>query len=263
MSEGEPLRLDRDGGVVTVQLDRPAARNAINRAMRRALRDALQEAAVDPGVRVVVIRGDERAFCAGGDIKEMGGGRADAVVKLGLAKQIVTAIADMPKPVVAVVRGHAAGAGFSLALACDLVLADETAVFTAPFAGRGLVPDMGGTYWLARQLGLHRAKDVFLTGRPVGATEAAEVGLVARLWPAAELDARAAGLVGELASASPTALGLTKKLLNRAGDNDLGASLDAEQLAQALAADTDEARARLPRARTTGGVTTTDQEEGP
>lgn len=246
MSDEEPLVLESEGGVLTIRLDRPRARNAINRVMRRGLRDVLQDAAVDPEVRVVVIRGDERAFCSGGDIKEMGNGPADNSTKLSLAKQIVTCLADMPQPVIAVVRGHAAGAGFSMALACDLVVADETATFTAPFAARGLVPDMGGTYWLLRQVGLHRAKDILLTGRPVTAQEGADLGFVSRLWPAAELEERLSELTRSLAATSPTALGLTKKLLNRAFENDLGAALDAEQVAQTLAADLPEARAGIP-----------------
>lgn len=246
MSDEQPLALDTRDGVLTIRLDRPRARNAINRVMRREMRDVLQEAAVDPEVRVVVLRGDERAFCAGGDIKEMGNGSTDNGIKLALAKQIVTCVADMPQPVVAVVRGHAAGAGFSLALACDLVVADETATFTAPFAARGLVPDMGGTYWLLRQVGLHRAKDILLTGRPVTAQEAADLGFVSRLWAAAELEERLVELTRSLAATSPTALGLTKRLLNRAFENDLSAALDAEQAAQIQAADSAEARAGLP-----------------
>lgn len=247
MSDETPLALSTEGGVLTVRLDRPAARNAINRIMRRSLRDVLQDASVDPEVRVVVIRGDDRAFCSGGDIKEMGNGPADNSTKLALAKQIVTCLADMPKPVVAVVRGHAAGAGFSMALACDLVVADPTATFTAPFAERGLVPDMGGTYWLIRQVGLHRAKDILLTGRSISAQEAFELGLVSRLWLADDLENKLSELTQSLASTSPTALGLTKKLLNRAFESDLGAALDAEQASQIQAADSVEARSKLGR----------------
>lgn len=237
MTDSEPLLVTRESGVLTLQLDRPHARNAISRVLRRRLRDVLQEAAVDPEVRVVVIRGDERAFCSGGDIKEMGNGLADSSAKLALAKQIVQCIADMPQPVVAVVRGHAAGAGFSMALACDLVVADRTATFTAPFTALGLVPDMGGTYWLLRQVGLHRAKDILLTGRPVSAQEAVDLGFVSRLWDADELEDRLDDLTSGLRELSPTALGLTKRLVNRAFETDLGAALDAEQTAQALASD--------------------------
>lgn len=242
----DPLLSSSSGGVLTLRLNRPHARNAINRELRRMLRDALQDAAIDPAVRVIVLRGDQQAFCAGGDIKEMGKGPADNVVKLGLAKQIVQSIADMEKPVVAVVRGHAAGAGFGFALACDLVVADETAVFSATFVERGLVPDMGSGHWLIRQVGLHRAKDILLTGRRIDAQEALELGLVSRLWRSEELEERLAELAGKLVTAPPAALGLTKRALNRAFETDLGAALDTELVSQLVAAESAEARASLP-----------------
>jgi 2-(1,2-epoxy-1,2-dihydrophenyl)acetyl-CoA isomerase len=242
----QPLLSSLVDGVLTLQLNRTRARNAINRVLRMQLRDALQSAAVDPAVRVVVIRGDERAFCAGGDVKEMGNGAADNAVKLSLAKQIVQAMADMSKPVVAVVRGHAVGAGFGFALACDLIVADESATFGAPFVGIGLAPDMGASYWLIRQVGLHRAKDILLNSRTITAAEAHELGIVARLWPAAELDSRLEELTSSLAAASPTALGLTKRMLNRAFEVDLSAALDTELVSQLVAAESSEAKEALP-----------------
>lgn len=239
-----PLLTSLDAGVLTLRLNRPKSRNAINTVLRLQLRDTLQSAAIDAAVRVVVIRGDRRAFCAGGDIKEMSGDPADNTVKLGLAKQIVTSIADMAKPVVAVVQGHAAGAGFSLAAACDLIVADGNARFHAPFVRRGLVPDMGSSYWLVRQLGLHRAKDLLLTGRSLTGLEAAELGLVSRFWPDGDLEERLGELTSDLAATAPTAIGLTKRMLNRALETDLSAALDTELAAQLVAADSPDARAR-------------------
>jgi 2-(1,2-epoxy-1,2-dihydrophenyl)acetyl-CoA isomerase len=179
----------------------------------------------------------------------MSGDPAVNAVKLGLAKQIVTSIADMAKPVVAVVQGHAAGAGFSLAVACDIIVADDNAQFHASFVGRGLVPDMGGSYWLVRQLGLHRAKDLLLTGRSLTAGEATELGLVSRYWPDGDLEERLRELTSDLAAAAPAAIGLTKRLVNRALETDLSAALDAEQAAQLIAADSAEARDRRSRER--------------
>lgn len=239
----DPLLSDLEGGVLTLQLNRPEARNAINTLLRGQLRDAVQAAAVDTAVRVIVIRGDRTAFCAGGDIKEMSGDPLVNAAKLAIAKQIVTAIADMAKPVVAVVQGHAAGAGFSLAAACDLIVADDNAKFHAPFVGRGLVPDMGATYWLVRQLGLHRAKDLFLTARSLTALEAYELGLVSRYWPDGDVEERLSELTSALAATAPAAVGLTKRLLNRALETDLSAALDAELTAQSLAANSPEAEA--------------------
>lgn len=256
-----PLLVERRAGVLNLQLNRPQARNAINWELRRSLSTTLRQAASDVDVRVIVLRGDQRAFCAGGDTKEMGGGRADDLAKLAMAKQVVTTIADMPQPVVAVVRGHAAGAGFSLALACDLVLADGSALFSAPFLERGLVPDMGASSWLVRHAGLMRAKEILLTGRRVDSTEAYELGIVSRLCTAEELDEVAERVATELASRSPTALGLTKRLLNQAPTRDLASALDDEQTSQALAAGTDEARGRLRHAQGAGGPTDPTQEE--
>ena len=235
MSEQPTILRTLEAGVLTLRLNRPAARNAINRQMRGELRSMLQDAAADPDTRVVVLAGDERAFCSGGDIKEMGGGAADSAAKLALAKQVVQLIADLPKPVVAAVRGHAAGAGFSLALACDFVVVDQTALFRSAFITRGLVPDMAGTYWLARQVGLYRAKDIALTGRPVTAQEAFDLGIAARLWSTPEFDEQLSRFSRSLADGPTLAFGLTKRLINRAFESDLGAALDAEALAQTIA----------------------------
>lgn len=245
-AEPPAVRSDLDDGVLTLTLNRPRARNAINRDMRGQLRQLLSDGGVDPAVRVVVLTGEGVSFCAGGDVKEMGGGPADSAAKLAMAKQIVQSITDMPKPVVAAVRGHAVGAGFSLALACDFVVADDTATFQSVFIRRALVPDMGLAFWLARQVGLHRAKDLALTGRPMDAHEAFRLGLVARLWPAAEFADRLAAFSSELAASHTAAMGLTKRLLNRTFESDLAAVLDAESVAQALASSSPEHLASLP-----------------
>ena len=232
-------------GVLTIQLNRPRARNAINREMRRLLRAILLDAGADESVRALVIAGDERAFCSGGDTKEMGNGGEDSSAKLLMSKHIVQLIADMPKPVVAGVGGHAAGAGFSLALACDFIVVDETAVFRSVFIDRALVPDMAGTYWLARQVGLMRAKDIALTGRPVDAQEAYALGIAVRLWPSATFATELAAFAGALAAGPVRALGMTKQLINHAFEKDLGAALDAEALAQAIASSSPEHLAGL------------------
>lgn len=238
--EPPPVRGELVNGVLTLTLNRPRARNAINREMRGRLCQLLSDASVDPAVRVVVLRGAGISFCAGGDVTEMGHGPADSAAKLAMAKQIVQKITDMPKPVVAAVRGHAVGAGFSLALACDFVVADETASFQSVFIRRALVPDMGLTFWLARQVGLLRAKELTLTGRRLDAQEAFGLGLVARLWPAAEFEDQLAAFSFELAASYTATMGLTKRLLNRTFESDLSAALDAEGLAQTLASSSPE-----------------------
>ncbi len=227
-------------GVTRLQLNRPQARNAINWALRRQLRAALEAASVDGSVRVVVLAGDQRAFCSGGDVKEMGNGPVDTGAKLSMAATINHLIADMDKPVVAEVRGFAAGAGVGLAMACDFVLVDETAVFQTAFVSRGLAPDMGTSYWLARQVGLHRAKEILLTGRSVDATEAHELGIAARKWQATDFRREADAFVESLAAAPVGAMGLTKRLLNRVFETDLATALDLERLSQLQASASDE-----------------------
>lgn len=229
-------------GVLWLTFNRPHARNAINYDLRGRLRVALAGAAASPDVRVVVIQGDDRAFCSGGDVKEMGGGAATTLGKLEEGREIVERIARLPKPVVAAVRGHAAGAGFSLALTCDLIVADTTAVFRSVFISRGLIPDMSGTYWLARQVGLHRAKEIVLTGRPVSAGEAHALGLVSRLWAPAEFEDELGVLVRELAAGPTVAYGASKRLLNGTFETDLSAQLDAEALNQVHAAGSEDHR---------------------
>lgn len=250
-----PLIATRDdAGVLRLQLNRPRARNAINWALRRELLRVLRETALDPDVRAVVIAGDEQAFCAGGDVKEMGNGVADTSAKLVLAKAIVEAITGMPQPVVAEVRSFASGAGFGLALACDLVLVDETAVFQSVFVTRGLVPDLGTSYLLTRAVGVHRAKEIILTGRDVPAAEAVALGIAARMWPAAEFRQGVDAIVAALAASSATAIGLSKRLVDGAPGWDLATAMDHERLSQLVAAGSDEHRAYLDAVKAGAGA---------
>jgi 2-(1,2-epoxy-1,2-dihydrophenyl)acetyl-CoA isomerase len=228
----EPDLLFRiDDGVAQLTLNRPAVRNALNDGMRAGLFDALRSAALDPAVRAVVIRGAGGSFCAGADVAQLGIGAAGTAVMLERGREIVTAIAELAKPVVAAVQGPAAGAGFSLALACDLVVADEGAVFHPVFAKVGLAPDWAFTHWFVRTVGLHRAKDILLTGRSLPAAEAAELGLVARVWAPENFETELAAFVASIAAGPTVALGVTKRLLNSAVDVDLAGSLTAEAYA--------------------------------
>lgn len=232
MNSEQAVTVSRQGPVATIRLNRPQARNAINRALRVELTAALLELASDDDVRVVVLRGDARAFSAGGDLKEAA--HADSAVSLAMGKRVVTALVDFPKVVVAVIRGHCAGAGISIALACDLVVADETALFTPAFLAAGLVPDMGATHWLVRQIGVLRAKDLLLTGRQLTAAEAHELGLVSRLWPQDQLEEQLSTLLEQLAALPIEAAGWTRRLLNHSFQCDFSASYEAE-VAAALA----------------------------
>lgn len=220
-----------DAGVLWLTLNRPAVRNALNDELRALLLDALRAAASDPAVRAVVLAGAGAGFCSGADVSDLGVGAAGTAAMLERGREIVTALAELPKPVIAAVRGPAAGAGFSLALACDLIVADESAVFHPVFSKVGLAPDWAFTHWFVRTLGLHRAKDILLTGRALSAGEAQDLGLVARLWPAAEFDASLQDLATALAGGPTVALGVTKRLLNEAVETNLAGSLSAEAYA--------------------------------
>jgi 2-(1,2-epoxy-1,2-dihydrophenyl)acetyl-CoA isomerase len=229
-----PLLVELSEGVLWLTLNRPEARNAINHELRGRLRECLTAEAASPDVRAVVIQGDEQAFCSGGDMKEMGGGPSTVARKLDEGRAIVESISRLPKPVVAAVRGHASGAGFSLAMACDMIVADDTAEFRSVFVKRGLIPDLAGTYWLARQVGLFRAKDIIFSGRAVSATEAHELGLVTRLWTAADFDRELRALSLGLAQGPTIAYGVAKRLLNRTFETDLSTALDLESLGQSV-----------------------------
>ncbi|MBA3745594.1 enoyl-CoA hydratase-related protein [Sporichthya sp.] len=228
----EPALLSRiDAGVLWLTLNRPKARNALSDELRTLLFEAVRTAALDPGVRAVVIRGAGGAFCAGADVAQLGIGQAGTAAMLERGREIVTALAELPKPVVAAVQGPAAGAGFSLALACDLIVADDSAVFHPVFAKVGLAPDWAFTHWFVRTLGLHRAKDILLTGRALPAAEAHDLGLVARHWPTAEFEENLRAFAMSLADGPTVALGVTKRLLNEAVETDLAGSLTAEAYA--------------------------------
>lgn len=235
-----PLLVELKEGVLWLTLNRPEARNALNHDLRGHLRRSLIDEATSPDVRVVVIQGDKRAFCSGGDIKEMGGHPSAVSRKLNEGRSIIESISHLPKPVIAAVRGHASGAGFSIAMACDLIVADETALFSSVFVKRGLIPDLSGTYWLARQIGLHRAKDITFSGRVVGALEAHELGLVARLWPSGNFDMELNALALTLANGPTIAFGVAKRLMNRTFETDLSTALDLENLGQLIASSSED-----------------------
>lgn len=234
----EPQRMllrEEHQGVLWLTLNRPRVRNALNSDLRAGLLGELFQAASSTSVRAVVLRGAPGAFCSGADVTDMASGMAGTVAMLDLGRDIVTAIANLSKPVVAAVQGVAAGAGFSLALSCDLVVADPTALFRPIFVERGLAPDWGCCYWLVRHLGLARAKDVLLTGRSLSAVEAHELGIVARLWEEDEFAERLRAFVDQLASGPTVALGITKRTLNRAAESDLHGVLAMETYGQAYA----------------------------
>jgi 2-(1,2-epoxy-1,2-dihydrophenyl)acetyl-CoA isomerase len=228
----------RDAGAVWITLNRPAALNALDTPTKEALVAALERAAGDPSVRAVALTGAGRAFCVGEDLRELEGAYAEGrAPELGetLHRHYAPAVrllAEMPKPTVAVVNGVAAGAGASLAFACDLRVASTAASFKLAFGGVGLVPDAGATYHLPRLVGLAKAMELAILGDAVKAEEARSIGLVSRVFPVEELAGGAAALVAALAAGPTLALARTKALLREGLHADLARALDAEASAQ-------------------------------
>ncbi len=223
----------RDGTLAELVLDRPAARNALSTAMAGGIAAACRDLAADRAVRAVVLSAaGDAAFCVGADLKERNRfSDADLLRQRPVFRAAFSGVLGLPVPVVAAVQGHALGGGLELALSCDLIVADETAVLWLPEVTVGVIPGGGGTQLLARRVGYGRAADLILTGRRVDATEAAALGVVDRVVPTGQ--ARAAGLelAGRIASNSPVAVRNAKRALRRALDVDLAAGLDVEDSA--------------------------------
>ncbi|OKO85306.1 enoyl-CoA hydratase [Bradyrhizobium sp. NAS80.1] len=215
--DAEAVIFERHDDVVVVRLNSPATRNALEPRVKQKLETGIPELLGDETIRCLVITGTGDAFCAGGDINSMGEREAPSVRKRmqathSWAKRLLTA----EKPIVAAVNGAAAGAGFSLALLCDIVLVSDKGYFRAAFPGLGAAPDLGLALTLPRAIGSSRAKDILLTNRRVEAAEAASIGIAKRVVPAANLMKDAISLANDLAAGPATSLGLTKTLVNGA-----------------------------------------------
>jgi 2-(1,2-epoxy-1,2-dihydrophenyl)acetyl-CoA isomerase len=232
-----PVLESREGGVLTLTLNRPAVLNAITDGLLDVLAESLRAARDDDGVRAVIITGAGRAFCSGQDLKtRAAGGNVDIAAHLREHYvPAVTAVRTLEKPVIAAVNGVAAGAGFSLAVACDLRIAAESATFVQAFVRIGLIPDASSTYFLPRLIGPARAAELMMLGDTIDATRALEIGLVNRVVPDDSLLASAGEWAARFA-AGPRSIGLIKRALNASADNDLEAQLRVEETLQEEAA---------------------------
>ena len=236
------VEISRDGGVMTITLNRPDVLNALNASVHAQLFAALEQAK-DPTVRAVIITGAGRGFCVGQDLQEFRAGAGDVADNLRRNyHRNVLAIRALEKPVIAAVNGPAAGAGLSLALACDVRIASSDASFVPAFINIGLIPDSGGTWLAHRLLGTPRALEWFTTGRRVGADEARTMGVVSEVVPAAEFEERMHE-VGAYFAAMPTrAFWHTKRLLDAAETTTFEKQLELEAAAQAEQVKTDDFR---------------------
>jgi len=233
------LREDRPlPGVLRLTLDGEETLNALDAEAKESLADTLRRIRIDRETRVVLITGAGRAFCSGGDIRGMGPRTTlDSVDRLTLGREIVESLQLLRKPVIAAVNGVAAGAGFNLALAADIIIAKADAYFQASFVRVGLLPDFGGTYQLTRQVGLLRAKEILLSARKVSAAEAHSLGIAAHVYDEG-FQEHVLAYAERLARSAPAALGLTKMLVNRASEGSLSEALDREVLGQAVLSQT-------------------------
>lgn len=218
------IKVAEDSGIVTVTLNRPEKLNALAGYMRRDLAEALEEAGSDPEVRVIVIRGEGRAFCAGGDVHFMAelverGDSEEFARLLGAARRVVLAIRQMTKPVLASIEGACAGAGFNLALACDLRIASSTATFAQSFVKLGFHPDWGGTYFLPRMVPSNIAAELFFLGDAIDAQKALQLGLVNRVVPPDQLEAETRALAERLRDAPAVSIAAAKHAVY-AGEHD-------------------------------------------
>jgi len=231
------VEVDADAGVATITLNRPDALNALTVPMKQALLAVFRRLERDKAVRAVILTGAGRAFCAGQDLRER---LEPDAAPLGVEVRerynpIVRAMRNLPKPIVGAINGVAAGAGASLAMACDIRIASDAASFALAFGRVGLVPDSGATWFLPRLVGATRAAELALLNDSVSAADAVRLGLVGRVVPAADLATEARAVADRLAAGAPRAIALTKRALNAAWEHDLEAALEYEAQLQDLA----------------------------
>ncbi|TME32818.1 MAG: 2-(1,2-epoxy-1,2-dihydrophenyl)acetyl-CoA isomerase [Chloroflexi bacterium] len=236
----ESIEVTSADGVATITLNRPDSLNALNATMRRELLAALKATSREDAIRTVVVTGAGRGFCSGADLRGGAGERSFRAVLTTEYNPLIRAIRELPLPIIAAVNGVAAGAGVSLALACDLVYAAEDARFILAFARIGLVPDSGAIHALVRALGRHRAAQLAFTGDPLAANDAAASGLINGVVAGAELLSHVGEVARRLAAGPTRAIGLTKRLINQADGEGLAEALALEAGLQELAGRTDD-----------------------
>jgi 2-(1,2-epoxy-1,2-dihydrophenyl)acetyl-CoA isomerase len=239
--EMETLQVFRENSVVTVTINQPKKKNAINAQMWDGLAEIFREIASRSDDRVVVVTGAGDDFCSGADLSGRGdagsAGAQNQVHHLAAMRRVndaCIALQRLPQPTIAKVRGVAVGAGCNLALGCDLVVASQTARFSEIFARRGLSLDFGGSWLLPRRIGMHRAKELALLAEIVGASDALEMGLINRVLPDGEVDAFVESWARKLSAGPPIALAQTKRLLNNSLNVTLEEALDDEAAAQTI-----------------------------
>jgi len=230
-------------GVCTITLNRPEVYNAFNEELSAELIDALKKTAKDDSIRVVVLTGSGKAFCSGQDLQDVK--KADGVRSLGDSvirryNPMILGIREMPKPIICRLNGVAAGAGASLTMACDIIVATETAVLVQAFANIGLVLDSGSSFFLPQLIGYNKAFELCTLGSKVTAAEAHKLGIINKVVPHEELDAAVKEYADRYAAAAPKSMALIKKMLNKALSSNLREMLQYEAYSQEIAGMSDD-----------------------
>jgi enoyl-CoA hydratase/carnithine racemase len=244
---------ENEGAITTLTLNRPRARNAISDELREALLAALGEVTADPGVRVVILTGNGKSFCAGGDVTSMQERLQAPAGQVGIegwrrqqrTGVLTQTLHQLGAVTIAAVQGHAVGLGLDLALACDFVVAGPQAIFASSFVHRGLVPDGGGMYYLPRRVGLQKAKELMYSGRSVDAAEGKAIGIVDVLGTEGDLMTEARAYAGQFTGQPRAAIMLMKSIVNRTFEQSLESITALGAQAQAICYTTDEHRASV------------------
>jgi 2-(1,2-epoxy-1,2-dihydrophenyl)acetyl-CoA isomerase len=237
----EHLLVEQKGNVLVLTLNRPEALNAFSPSMIEGLHDAILHAKEEESIRAIILAGAGRSFSAGGDVKGMGENTPVAVYEhIGLLNELILAMRDLPKPIIAAVHGFAAGAAFNLALAADIIFAAESSSFILSFSKVGLISDGGGLFHLPRLIGPYKAKELLFNAEPLPAAEANRLGIVNQVYPLEELELKTIEYANKLAAGPSKAYGSIKKLANQSLVSSLDEILELERITQAMIATTDD-----------------------
>jgi 2-(1,2-epoxy-1,2-dihydrophenyl)acetyl-CoA isomerase len=240
------INLEKEDDVAVIRLNRPEVMNAFDLEMQEELAVAIRDVTNDDKTKVLIFTGAGKAFCAGVDITAIEGLSAQQTkTSLRNAQQLIVALVNMAKPVIAAVNGLAVGAGCSIVLACDIIIASSNARFSQGFVKIGLVSDLGGMYFLPRMVGLAKAKELLFTGVTVDAKEAEKIGMVNTVVPEGDLERAAKDLARQIAAEPLTPIGLMKKILNQSSCLDLPSLLELEAQAQEVCSQTEDHKTRV------------------